>query len=241
MTMKSLQALLIGVALLLPALTGAVDALECEGCVDSRDIADRSLSARHLAPDAVVTRKIRDSAVTGEKLADGAVGYAKLDAELKATIRGGEAPPALRLVDARGVLIGPVASFDLADPGENAADSAMIWIDAGGTTALLRFSNGELSGFERDNLRFATGDCTGAPFAPAPGAGQIAELRGYGVTPDGRVWRALPETAAKRFSGSVYQQGRRSCVAAGRLGMTTLTEEIGVLADFEPPYRIVIE
>lgn len=239
--MRCLHALAAAIALLLPALGGAVDDVACEACVDSRDMADWAVTGRHLAPDAVATRKIRDAAVTGEKLADGSVSYAKLDAELQTAIGGGESVAEIKLVDSRGTLIGPVAAFDLARPGESSADYAMIWIEAGEEVALLRFSDGELSGFEHDELRFATGDCTGAPFAPAPRAGQIAALRAYGVTPDRRVWRALPETAQKRFSGSVFQQRNDRCVASPRLTMTTLTEEIGILAEFEPPYRIVIE
>ena len=238
--MKYLATLAIGLALWLPAPSGAVDALECEACVDSGDLAERSVTGRQLAAKAVGKRAIRDAAVTAEKLADGAVSYAKLDAGLQDAIRAVE-QPSIRLVDARGVLVGPVASFDLADPGADSADTAMIWVGAGDEVALLRYSKGELSGFERDVLRFATADCTGAPFAPAPEAGQIPELRAYGVTPDRRVWRALPETAAKRFGGSIYQQRTRSCVAVPRLTMTTLTEAIGILPEFEPPYRMVIE
>ena len=169
--MRRLHALAAAIALLSPALGGAVDDVACEACVDSGDMADRAVTGRHLAPDAVASRKIRDAAVTGEKLADGSVSYAKLDEGLQTTILGGESAAEIKLVDARGVLIGPVAAFDLARPGESSADYAMIWIDAGEEVALLRFSGGELSGFEHDELRFATTPGLRVVLTRAPGEG----------------------------------------------------------------------
>jgi hypothetical protein len=45
--MRCLQALAAAIALLLPALGGAVDDVACEACVDSRDMADWAVTGRH--------------------------------------------------------------------------------------------------------------------------------------------------------------------------------------------------
>ena len=227
------------------SLALAVD-VECEGCVDSADLAARAVLKRHLAPAAVGTNKLEQEAVTGAKLADGAVGYDKLDAGLRGRLGADGGQPMTRLVDANGVLVGNVASIYLAEAGTGASDYVMVWVDVGGQAALLRLADEGLGGFgfEGEHLGYASSDCSGAPFAPyvpAVQPGQLTGLRSYGVSPDRRVWKALPGTVEKRFVWSMLATATGRCIPTVRKDLTLLTEEVGQLPEFEPPFAIVYE
>lgn len=233
---------LLAVFLLASPVSFAVAAdVDCTGCVDATDLADRAVAKRHLAPAAVGTNKIETEAVTGAKLADGAVGYDKLDDGLRERMSASTGQPMTRLVDANGVLVGTVASIYLAEPDAGVSDWALIWTEAGGQSVLLRFADGTLSGFEGEHLTFATSDCSGAPFAPVAQQGQLADLRGYSLSPDGRVWKALSETAEARFVWSALSVSTERCIPLARSDLNLLTEEVGLLPDFEAPFAFVYE
>lgn len=236
--MRGFLRLLAVVLLASPTCLALAADVECVGCVDSDALADRAVLKRHLAPAAVGTNKIERQAVTRAKLADGAVGEDQLDDGLHQRISAAE-QPTTKLVDANGVLVGNVASIYLAGPGTS--DYVLVWTVVGEESALLRFSDDRLSGFEGEHLSYATSDCSGAPFAPVAQAGQLAELRGYGLSPDGRVWKALPDTAEQRFVWSALSVGTGRCIPTVQSDLTALTEEIGLLPEFEAPFAIVYE
>jgi hypothetical protein len=224
------------------SLATAAD-VDCAGCVDSDELAPRAVLKRHLAPAAVGTNKIEREAVTRAKLADGAVGYDKLDVGLRGRLGPDGGQPMTRLVDANGVLVGTVAGIYLAEPGMGAGDYVLVWVDVGDQPVLLRLANDRLggAGFEGEHLGYSSSDCSGAPYAPAVQPGPLAELRSYGVTPDGRVWKAVPGTVEKRFVWSMLAKATGRCIPTVRKDLTLLTEEVGQLPEFESPFALVYE
>jgi hypothetical protein len=236
--MKIIYTLLLGA---LCATAGWAADLDCRDCVGAKELAGHSVQRQHLAPKAVGTGKIGDGAVTAAKLADGAVGLDALDASLRSAVAGTTVPPTMKLVDARGALVGLVATVYLAEPGSSSSDRAFVWVDVDGEPVLLELRDDRLRGFEGEILYFATSDCSGEPLAPAPREGQLDELRAYGLSPTGDVYRARPDTVANHIAWSRLDLARDLCVTSPIRDRRVLTEAVGTLPAFEPPFRIVLE
>ena len=239
--MKTILAIAAALFVTTVGLAETADDVECTACVEGSDIAAGAVGAKHLAPGSVRTNKIRDEAVTGAKLSEGAVDVRNLSEDLKSALGDAGSAQAMKLVDAEGALVGFVASMDLADSDESVSDSAMVWVDVAGEAILLKLIDNRLRGFDGGAISFATGDCSGPPYATPVADSALTDYGSLRVTKQDMVWRSLPETTEKRMAGSRYSTTTGSCSSVPHLETSNLTEEIGKLPAFEAPFRIVFE
>ena len=239
--MKTILAIAAALFVTTVALAETADDVECIACVEGSDMGAGAVGTKHLVSGAIRTNKIRDEAVTGAKLSEGAVDVRNLSEDLKSALGDAGSVQRMKLVDAGGALVGFVTSMELAGTDESVSDSAMVWVEVAGEAILLKLIDNRLRGFDGSAISFATGDCSGSPYATPAGDSALTDYGSLRVTRANTVWRSLPGTTEKRLVRSRQSTTTGFCSTVPHLEISNLSEEIGRLPAFAAPFRIVFE
>lgn len=161
-------ALVVALAALVVAMSGAAIALPGKNSVKSNDIAKNSVKSKQIKADAVKTKHLSDGSVTAEAIADGAVGAGKLAAD---SVNGSKVANGSLSAD-------DIGDYDLLDPSSvrvTATEAATL--DAARTAApeTPLFSRGPVSIYAKCYRDTTTGEIEGAMFTRTTANGAMME------------------------------------------------------------------